>query len=445
MTTPPTPAGWYPDPEDSASLRYWDGATWTEHRAPANPSAPEQFSTYDTDSSAGEQPTSVVRLPDESTSPPAEQASAQAPSDEATAVVPLRESADDTAAASASDTTRSTASDATPEQPAAQSFGWNEPASFEPPMFETFETPSFESISSGSFEAPAAPPPSSGTETPYTGSSDAGPTDDTPITYQPPAPPASFNEPYEAPFDQNVGDQTTSVVYPAATPAAAGPGESAAWNAPGAAPPAGPSAGFEDRSANDGSRGLLMKYLVGIGVLALILIAVLVYALAFHNDASQSTASSSSRSSTPTTDSPTSTTASDTSAPSSAPPVGGDATEGPFTFSVSGTDSGTTITSEVDPSVQKTATGEYFVVYVNVGNNGPDPLTFATANQILKSDDTAFAPDDAASIDLGGGAVTINPGQVVETAVAFDVPVGTTPTSIEFHGVEGGTGVDVPL
>ncbi len=34
MTTPPTPAGWYPDPEHSGGLRYWDGVTWTEHRTP---------------------------------------------------------------------------------------------------------------------------------------------------------------------------------------------------------------------------------------------------------------------------------------------------------------------------------------------------------------------------------------------------------------------------
>lgn len=28
------PAGWFPDPEHSDQLRYWDGTQWTEHRAP---------------------------------------------------------------------------------------------------------------------------------------------------------------------------------------------------------------------------------------------------------------------------------------------------------------------------------------------------------------------------------------------------------------------------
>lgn len=31
--------GWYPDPGDTGQVRYWDGAAWTEHRAPA-PAAP---------------------------------------------------------------------------------------------------------------------------------------------------------------------------------------------------------------------------------------------------------------------------------------------------------------------------------------------------------------------------------------------------------------------
>lgn len=34
------PSGWYDDPQDSTSLRYWDGVTWTDHRTPKAPPAP---------------------------------------------------------------------------------------------------------------------------------------------------------------------------------------------------------------------------------------------------------------------------------------------------------------------------------------------------------------------------------------------------------------------
>ena len=36
MTIAQTPAGWYPDPQSPASVRYWDGATWTQQTAPAH-------------------------------------------------------------------------------------------------------------------------------------------------------------------------------------------------------------------------------------------------------------------------------------------------------------------------------------------------------------------------------------------------------------------------
>jgi hypothetical protein len=47
-----TPAGWYSDPDGSGGQRYWDGSTWTEHRAPATPAEPEV--------SGSEQPTAIV-------------------------------------------------------------------------------------------------------------------------------------------------------------------------------------------------------------------------------------------------------------------------------------------------------------------------------------------------------------------------------------------------
>ncbi|SIN91010.1 DUF2510 domain-containing protein [Agromyces cerinus] len=35
-----TPAGWYPDPSDTAAQRWWNGVQWTEHVAQAAPVAP---------------------------------------------------------------------------------------------------------------------------------------------------------------------------------------------------------------------------------------------------------------------------------------------------------------------------------------------------------------------------------------------------------------------
>lgn len=32
---PSVPAGWMPDPQNSAMQRYWDGQVWTDHTAPA--------------------------------------------------------------------------------------------------------------------------------------------------------------------------------------------------------------------------------------------------------------------------------------------------------------------------------------------------------------------------------------------------------------------------
>ena len=100
MTTPPTPAGWYPDPDGSGGQRYWDGSEWTEHRAPATPEPAEPPAT--TEPPGSEQPTTVVPLAG------SEQPTTVVPlagSEQPTTVVPLAPSGNHVGAHRAPDST----------------------------------------------------------------------------------------------------------------------------------------------------------------------------------------------------------------------------------------------------------------------------------------------------------------------------------------------------
>jgi hypothetical protein len=305
MTTPSTPAGWYPDPDGAGGQRYWDGYAWTEHRSPATPPRPaDEFA-------ASEQPTSVVSLPDQPTS-----------------VV----------------STQSVAA----------------------------STPEPDESRAGAHRAPD------------------------------PEPGLPF-----APF------------------------------------------GSDGSGGAPDNRKLLIGFLSAVGALLVVLVLVLVYAFVIRDDETTQIASpgSSTSSSTTSTSSETSATETESETPTetTTPSFGDEATEGDFVFSVASTDIGDTVTSPINEYIEKTATGQFIVVYLDVGNNGAQPLTFLSTLQQLNADTGTFTPDDEASFYLGGGVVTIEPGQQVETAVAFDVPVETTPTSIQVHGEPGGVGVELPL
>lgn len=416
MTTPTTPAGWYPDPEDSGGLRYWDGAAWTEHRAPVAAAATPAEEPAD-EFPASEQATSVVSLPEQLTT-----------------VVPTRPAQPPTSEPDAPRPGSHRAPDPEPEPEPTAVVPTFPPAapSFEPPPTPTFEVPTFEEISAPTYAVPKHDAPPAEAPSFETPSFEAPPA---PTFQAPPAEPPTYAPPsFETPSYAAASFETPPYGAPSfETP-------------PYGAPPAPPGPPFASGGGGDGSdsRKLLIGFLSVVGVLLVILVLVLVYAFVIRGDKSTQIALPSSSASSTTTSSPPSTTPT-TESETSTPSAGGDATVGDFVFSVASTDTGDTITSPIDDSVVKAATGEYYVVYLNIGNNGAAPLTWLSVLQLLSDGNQTFPPDVEASAALSGTEVTINPGEQLETALAFDVPVGTTPTSIQLHGVPGDPGVELPV
>jgi hypothetical protein len=405
MTTPTTPAGWYPDPDGSGGQRYWDGTIWTEHRAPAV-APPEPSGEHAT----SEQPTSVVSLPDQPTT-----------------VVP-------TGAHRAPDPEPEPEPVSPPAAPASYetpSFGTPPlgPPSYEPP---TFETPSFEATAAAatSSAAPSSETPSF--EAPsHEAPSFEAPSSEPPSSYDAPSfssePPSSYERTsYETPsYEAPTSYETPSYGAPPVTPPSA-------------------FAGSDGTGGPPNNRKLLTAYLSGVGVLLLALILAAVYGFVIRDNTPPQLASPGTSASS-TTSSESSATESSSESPTTTPALGAEGTDGDFVFSVASTDSGDTITSPIDESVVKTANGEYFVAYVSVGNNGAAPLTWLSVLQLLSDGTQTFAPDVEASAALTGDDITIDPGEQLEVAIAFDVPVGTVPTTVQLHGDPGSPGVELPV
>jgi hypothetical protein len=369
MTTPPTPANWYPDPENPAGLRYWDGWSWTEHRAPAPGQAPGQ------DVSPAQEAANVyaTRPVEQELTPEGAQEQPVQPYD----THPPEASA----------------------PPVDESTSWN------PPL------PSWDSLSTDS----------SSTDSPSTGSDQ---TDDD----------RSPTQAYETPAAESQAppaDATTSY-------------EPAAF-----APPPGPPPGYYPSPPPGGKSNtkLILGLLAG-AVVLLVVIGVVVALVAMRTD-TPTAASGPTSSATPT--SSAGTTTSETEAeptPTESltpPPPGAEGKDGDYSFSVAGTETGDTITSTVSDSVETTADGMFYVVYLNVTNTGAAPLTFVATFQQLNASGQTFPLDDEATAFLGGTIAEIGPGEQKETPLVYDVPVGTEPSTIVLRADPSTAGVELPL
>lgn len=381
MTTPSTPAGWYPDPEQAGHLRYWDGAAWTEHRSPLPDAPAPEVQT------PAEPATAVGPGPQSEQNPPAEAAhvgSHRAPEPEPepmgvteapTTEVPLRE--------------------------------W----SFEPPPLEPESTPESTSTleqTSGhqeTSESAPTPQPLSPTELPTTKVPLRDWTDE--------------STPEPAPY----ADATTPT--------------------PAEPPVVEPPAGTEPPATVD-NRRLIVGFGGAVAALLILLVLAAVYAFVIHKPPTTQLSSPGGETSTSTT-TVTSTAPEATAAAPAAPPSAAGAVDGPLTFTVTGVDSGTSITAPDNEFLTKDAQGEFIVVHLTVQNTSADPGQFLGTFQKLKAAGQVYNIDDEATFYVGGGFVDIPPGGQVDVGLAYDVPPGTVPETVELHADPTSPGVEVPL
>ncbi len=125
--------------------------------------------------------------------------------------------------------------------------------------------------------------------------------------------------------------------------------------------------------------------------------------------------------------------------------VGQAVRDGNFEFVVTGVERAPVVADPEFPDLQKAATGEFLLVKMTVTNVGDEPQTFFASFNTLSDGTTEFASDDEAWIYLGNTLADLHPGDSIDTAVVFDVPVGTDPESIELHDGPSSDGVVVGL
>ena len=380
MTTPPTPAGWYPDPEQAGQLRYWDGGTWTEHRspaqAPAAPVAPEP--PAEPEPPAGAEHVGSHRAPEPEPEP-------LSIIEQPTTKVPLR--------------------DWTPEPPPELRDWASEPIP-EPttePTTDPTTDPTLEQTPEPSF----APPP--------------------PLTEQP-----TTKVPLRDWTSETAPEPPRETV----------PYADATTSTPPEPPAVEPPAGTEPRIPVD-NRKLVMGFGGAVAALLLVLVLAAVYAFVIHKPDTVDLTSPTTETSTTTTEETTSEEATSTEA-APPPPLAG-AVDGPLTFSVTGVESGNTITDSENEFLTKDAQGEFIVVRLTVQNTSPDPGQFLGTFQKLNAGGQVYTIDDEATFYVGGGFVDIPPGGQVDVGLAYDVPPGTVPESVELHADPMSPGVVLPV
>jgi hypothetical protein len=242
---------------------------------------------------------------------------------------------------------------------------------------------------------------------------------------------SSYSEPTTDPTPEQAAEEPTAETVPYADATTSTPPE----------PPAvEPPAGTEPRVPVD-NRKLVMGFGGAVAALLLVLVLAAVYAFVIHKPDTVDASSPTTETTTVTTEAPTS----DESSASESPPPPAGAVDGPLTFSVVGVEREATITDSENEFLTKDAQGEFIVVRLTVQNTSPDPGQFLGTFQKLNAGGQVYTIDDEATFYVGGGFVDIPPGGQVDVGLAYDVPPGTVPESVELHADPMSPGVVLPV
>jgi Domain of unknown function (DUF4352) len=125
------------------------------------------------------------------------------------------------------------------------------------------------------------------------------------------------------------------------------------------------------------------------------------------------------------------------------PAMGATVRDGGLEFVVNGVRLGPSISSN---HTSYTAHGRYVAIRLSVTNIGDQPAAYRAIDQKLIADGTRYdyAPEPTGLL-TGNATSQINPGVGIDTLIAYDIPAGTRPESIELHGAPGTRGVEVRL
>ncbi|MFB8276969.1 DUF4352 domain-containing protein [Nocardia colli] len=127
-------------------------------------------------------------------------------------------------------------------------------------------------------------------------------------------------------------------------------------------------------------------------------------------------------------------------------PAGSEVRDGQFAFVVTSVEAA--VASVGSGYSEVTARGEFVVVHVKVTNSGREPRSYYDDNQKLFDDrGREFANDSTAGRRVNDDGIDgpLNPGFTISVAVVFDVPPGTTPSTVELHDSMWSDGVKVAL